>query len=559
MKSLSEMINRILVLLCVLLAGGGVSFGQEAGSVATPSDSLLPVKTKIYTIQIAASKVFIKPSYFKDKYTIHEDVRYFQKDGWYKYIIGNFKSNKEATAILTSLDFPAFVTYYWDTLVPSKKVPVFADSSEIEQDSAITLTDSLALTIPDSVRKEQYVAKIREADSVFYTVRDLVLARSLYHEAVLLDPVKNYPKDQILEIDRQISETNLKPLITRLPVAVYAILFFVGIMILVLSFVLSLRTRRRRIDRKRQQLKDEYQDSITEFLFTETDTVPESLLKQDTKVKKQILIDEIMQLYANLAGEISEKLRKLYLDAGLDNESVKKARSSQWHIRAKGFRELAQMNVQTVTDEIDKCLNSSNEVLRMEAQLALIRLNTNDPFGFLDKLVQPFTSWEQLHVYEIIQRYQIIPPDFSRWLDSPNESIIVFSIRMIRAFRQESAFPKLSPLLEHPSYDIREETFITLGELGNPEALNLLKDRFRYESEPGRIEILKAIGKIPDDSNIEFLKGVLEPRSDLSLEAAEALVQIDSFGMKGIDNMLSSSDEDMQAIARHILDNKMHR
>jgi len=559
MKSLSEIIDRILILLCVLLAGGSLSFGQEDISGTAPSDSILPAKTKLYTIQIAASRDFIEPRYFNDKLGIQEDIRYFQKDGWFKYIIGSYKTNKEATAVLSTLAFPAFVTWYSDIEVSPRQVPGLADSSDMEGDSAIVRVDSPALAVPDSIRKEQYMARIREADSAFYSARDLVLARSLYYEAVLLDPVKNYPKDQILEIDRQISETNPTPLIKRLPVAIYAILFFVVLMILVLSFVLSLRTRRRRIDRKRQQLKDEYQDSITEFLFTETDTVPDSLLKQDTPVKKQILIDEIMQLYTNLAGEIAEKLRKLYLDAGLDNESVRKARSPQWHIRAKGFRELAEMNVQTVTDEIEKCLNCPNEILRMEAQLAMIRLNTQDPFIFLDKLKQPFTSWEQLHVYEIIQRYQIATPDFSRWLDSPNESIIIFSVRMIRAFRQESAFPKLSPLLQHSSYEIREETYITLGELGNPEALDLLKDRFRHEGETGKIEILKAIGKIPDDSNIEFLKGVLEPRSDLSLEAAEALVQIDSFGMKGIDNMLSSSDEDMQAIARHILDNKIHR
>lgn len=559
MKSLSEKIDHLIILFCLLWAGGSTSMGQEGISGTMPPDSGVQARTKVYTIQIAASKDYIEPGYFNTKFGILDEVRYFRKDGWFKYIIGTFRTNNEAAAVLPTLAFSAFVTSYWDSLLPPQQDPVPGDSTEIEGDSAVLIAGSLSSNIPDSIRKIQYQARIREADSAFYTARDLVLARSLYYEAVLLDPVKNYPKDQILEIDRQISETHPVPLIRRLPVAIYAIMFFVVLMILVLSVVLSLRTRRRRLDKKRQQLKDEYQDAITEFLFTETDTVPDSLLRQDTTEKRQILIDEIMQLYTNLAGEIGEKLRKLYLDSGLDNESIRKVRSPQWHIRAKGFRELAEMNVQTVTDEIEKCLNCTNEILRMEAQLAMIRLNTQDPFVFLDKLKQPFTSWEQLHVYEIIQRYQIAPPDFSRWLDSPNETIIVFSIRMIRAFRQESAFPQLRALLQHPSYEIREETFITLGELGNPEALDLLKERFSHEEEPGKIEILKAIGKIPDDSNIEFLKGVLEPRSDLSLEAAEALVRIDSFGMKGIDNLLSSSDEDMQAIARHILDNKIHR
>jgi hypothetical protein len=553
------MITRILILFSVLLAEGILTYGQEAETGKELSGTIQNTRSKVYAIQIGASKVFIEPQYFKEKYHLNEDVRMFQRDGWYKYVIGMFASNKEATANLSGITFPAFVTYYFEAKKVPLNIPVIKDSIQSVKDTTLLSADSLSVSDPDTARREQYIAKIQEADSVFYTIKDLVLARTLYHEAVLLDPEKNYPKNQILEIDRQISTNKPKSIWQRLQVAIYGILFLVGVMIVVLIFVLSLRTRRRRIGRKNQQMRDEYQDSITGFLFTETNTPPDNLLTPDNRVKKQILIDEIMQLYANLSGEISEKLRQLYLDLGLDNESVRKARSPQWHIRAKGFRELAQMNIQTVTDEIEKCLNSSNEILRMEAQLAMIRLNTTDPFAFLDQLKQPFTAWEQLHVYEIIQRYQINPPDFSRWLDSPNESIIVFSIRMIRAFRQESAFVKLGALLEHSCYEIREETYITLGDLGNPEALGLLKDRFRYEGEPGRLEILKAIGKIPDESNVEFLKGVLEPPSELSLEAAEALVHIDSFGMKGIDNLLHNSNEDMQAIARHILDNKIHR
>jgi HEAT repeat protein len=100
---------------------------------------------------------------------------------------------------------------------------------------------------------------------------------------------------------------------------------------------------------------------------------------------------------------------------------------------------------------------------------------------------------------------------------------------------------------------------MTLGDLGNVEALALLKDRYGYESQPGKVQILKAIGKIPDESNIEFLRGVLEPSSELRLEAADALARIETFGIKGIETILRRSDEDLQAVARHILDNKISR
>ena len=95
----------------------------------------------------------------------------------------------------------------------------------------------------------------------------------------------------------------------------------------------------------------------------------------------------------------------------------------------------------------------------------MIRLNYEDPFAFLDKLVKPFTSWEQLHVYEMINRHQITVPDFGQWLNSRNETVVVFSIRMIRAFKQSESFEKLYPLLDHRNPEIREEAIVTLGEL----------------------------------------------------------------------------------------------
>ncbi len=537
-----------------------------------PSTAEEYITEKIFALQLAASRIFIDPKTFVSKFKLTEEVRYFQKDGWYKYVIGRFVSADEAAKRIPQLNFPVFVTSYEEkTLV--KKEPQEVQETQVGAEAARTSADTIkapADTLPpefDTTRpnipkgdlKELYNLKIKEADNAYNQLQNLTLAIKYYREATLLDPDKNYPKDQIIEINRQLASKQTRPLYTSINTAVFATIGFILVMVIVLIITLILRTRRQKLGRQKQKLREEYQDSITEYLFDEGTGQPENLREADSQRKKQILIDEIMQLYANLSGEISNKLRELYLDLGLDNESVQKTKSPQWHVRAKGFRELAQMNIQSVNDQIELCLNSSNDILRMEAQLAMVRLNFEEPFSFLNKLEQPFTSWEQLHVYEMIQRYQIAVPEFSFWLSSRNETIVVFAIRMIRAFKQENAFALLIPFLKHDNYEIREETFMTLGDLGNPQALSLLQERFGYESQPGRLQILRAIGKMPDESNVDFLRGVLEPSSELRLEAADALARIESFGVKGIETILKRSDEDLQAVARHILDNKIHR
>lgn len=525
--------------------------GTTGQAVSQPT---VTVVDTVWTIQLAASKVFLQPDAVQRKAGIADEVRYFTKDGWYKYITGRFSTQEAAVARLNQLQVNGFVTY--ELAARTVAAPASAEPAAPEQTVSGDTLSRLPVTAEDL--NELYSQKIREANAAFEKEEWLV-ARKLYREALVLSPEKNLPKDKMDEIDRILKKENSKLIARNIPNITYLIVILIVVMILVLIFTLILRTRRQRSQRREQSDRQIYQDSITEYLFDENARQPETLRRADSPQKKQLLIDEIMQLYANLSGEISNRLRELYIDLGLDNESVQKTKSPQWHIRAKGFRELAQMNVKTVNDEIERCLNSPNDVLRMEAQLAMVRLNYEDPFSFLDKLDKAFTAWEQLHVYEMIQRYQIPVPDFTRWIHSRNLSIVVFCIRMIRAFKQADSIKTILPLLTHSNPEIREETIVTLGDLQNIEILPVLKERYNHESEDARVLIIKAMSKIPDESNIEFLRGILEPSNELRLEAADALARIESFGVRGIETILKRSDEDLQAVARHILDNKIQR
>ncbi|TSA34036.1 MAG: hypothetical protein D4R64_12785 [Porphyromonadaceae bacterium] len=362
-------LHRFYVVLIVLqlIFPGIVAFG-----FGQSQDTSMPGATeKIYAIQVAASKVCIDPEFFKQKFNLAENVRYFNKDGWYKYIIGSYKTESEATKNLAGLKFEAFVT----SVIESRNLP---ESSVSPTDtSQLTQIDSLRIRAEESELRQLYNQKIREADSAFNIAKDLLLARQIYVEATLIVPDKNYPKDQIVEIDKQLTQKRSQSIFSKLPLRVYVIAGFALTLILALGITLLIRTRRQKAVRR-----------------TSSDS------------KNQVLIGELIQLYPNLSEEISKKLKETGLDHGF------------------------------VLQEIERCLNSSNIVLRIEAELAWIRFDFDDPFSFLDKLGQDFTSWEQLHVFEMIKRCEVTIPDFSKWLNSPNETVILFCKRMIRAFNQ---------------------------------------------------------------------------------------------------------------------------
>ena len=516
-----------------------------------------------YRIQVSAEKKFIDPEQIKVKKGLAGvDLDYHFIDGWYKYVFGDYATSEEAEKARIDGDLPGFVV-----LAPIERgVSDIATGTEDDLERpAEELADTTAATgtggdnqyraQAESNDLSRYAQLIRLADDAF-TAGELEDSRDLYEKAINIDPDPTYPRSKLLQIKRALEQEKQNNVKDRIKQVSYFVIFFILLLLAVLIYTLIKRGRRKKYEKAREELKDNIQDSVTEYLFDEDAKRPEMIDSITGSKDKQLLIDEIMQLYSNLSGEISNRLRELYIDLGLDNESVRKTESPQWHIRAKGFRELAQMNIKAVNEEIEGCLNSDNDVLRMEAQLAMVRLNYDNPFSFLDKLEKPFTSWEQLHVYEMISRHQINVPDFYKWIASRNDTVVIFSVRMIRAFKQSENYQQLFPLLDNKNQEVREETIITLGELRISETLPVLKTKYLNEEQSGKVLILQAMSNMPEEDNIDFLQSILEPSNALRLEAAEALARIESFGVKGIETILRRTDDDLQAVARHILDSK---
>jgi len=195
-------------MIYLLLTPGeaGWSIGQTAENSQT--DSLVTN----FAIQIAASKLYIDPGYFQKKFDLTDSVRFIQKEGWYKYVIGRYKTEGEAVAALASLRFDAFVT----------TIPV-------EKDSSLPSSTEVPKVLKESELRRLYNLKIRQADSAFNISKDLPAARELYLEATVIDPEKNYPADQILEIDKKLTQERSKSIFAKLTLRTILLIFSVFI------------------------------------------------------------------------------------------------------------------------------------------------------------------------------------------------------------------------------------------------------------------------------------------------------------------------------------------
>lgn len=330
-------------------------------------------------------------------------------------------------------------------------------------------------------------------------------------------------------------------------------------MLVLLVFILLNRRRMERREKLYQYLLEAYQGLIIEYLYGEVDVQQFREIASNI-YRREVLIDQMKDVSVNLKGESWNRLRELYLVLGLDADSIHKAYSRHWHIKVKGFRELAFMNITDANDEIYKSLNSDNEILRMEAQIALVRLSDYDPFEFLDRMEQPFSMWEQISLHELIVQHNLDVPLFSKWFVSDNDTVVMFALRMIREFNQKETERDIVTVLAHKSPAVRLVAIGVAGDLGMESTREVMRRIYKNEDYNNSLEILKSLGKMPDISMLNFLKLVLDKEDDvqLQIEATKAIENIGEEGVKALVKLMKSEYKNYSIIIRHVLDRRIY-
>ncbi|MBN2699739.1 MAG: HEAT repeat domain-containing protein [Bacteroidales bacterium] len=343
------------------------------------------------------------------------------------------------------------------------------------------------------------------------------------------------------------------------------IIYSILTLIVLLIFILIHRSKIEREDKMKEKLSENYQQLLMDYLFDPDRMEPvtsELVSIASNKFKRQILINQMIDLSVNLKGEIKSKIKELYLNLGLKKDSMEKAKSRKWHENIKGFRELAFMNIRDANKKIVESLDSRNEILRMEAQIALVRLSDDNPYQFLDLMKKPFSLWEQITLHELVVQHNLIVPDFSRLFDSGNTSIVMFALQMTAWFKQRESEEKIFKLLGHEDEAVRNTAIRVCGTLGLKNSLSHLQHIYDGETYKNRLEILRTFAKVPDETYLDFLKSVLDREEDVQLQinATKAMENTDEPGISMLIKLMKSKSEykNYQIIIRHVLDGRIY-
>ncbi len=346
----------------------------------------------------------------------------------------------------------------------------------------------------------------------------------------------------------------------------YAVIIYsIFTLITLLIIILLNRGRLQREEKLLEYLNKEYQQKLMDYLFEEEkrdQAIMDMGWIASNKFNRQILINQMIDLSINLKGELKLLIKELYLLLGLKEDSLEKAYSKKWHKNVKGFRELAFMNIRDANEKIMNSLNSSNEIVRMEAQIALVRLSDDNPYHFLHFMDKPLAVWEQITLHELLIQHNLKVPAFKQWFGSKNQSIVIFALEMVSWFKQKSAAKEILKLLDHESDVVRNTAIKVFGDIQYKSSLPALKKMYSGEPYKNKLEILLTFARIPDERYLNFLKSVLDMEEDvqLQIQATKAMENTDEPGISMLIKLMKSKSEykNYQIIIRHVLDGRIY-
>lgn len=286
------------------------------------------------------------------------------------------------------------------------------------------------------------------------------------------------------------------------------LLFFAVLLIL---FILYLRV----IKNIRQQIKSTQESLLVSFINSylfdedfnaEYEISQFKILHLKSRLEKKVTIKELLIYNENLKGESTISINRLFLELGLDKLIFTDLKSLLWHRRARAVYVLSKLGIKVPQEVMFKLLNDRNAEVRQQALLYYIKNADENPLDFLDNLYEPLTMWQQIYIQDALKYFYEGPiPDFSKWLQHPQYSVAVFSMKMMAEYNQFENIEKLVPFLDSSNKELKKEAIKSLTRLGYNDAIDLVVPYFETETKDIKKEIFEIIKQLGTYNQLQAL------------------------------------------------------
>lgn len=335
---------------------------------------------------------------------------------------------------------------------------------------------------------------------------------------------------------------------------VTAMVAILGMLMVLVGFILTYLLARRRRERMQGRWRHVYRELVQRAIFWEPAEggsssdktpavsggsatlipIPAGVLRSlRMPLFRQVMIAELISGKKALSGMAAANLVMLYRQLGFEQDSLHKLASKKWHLQAQGIQELAIMEQRSFVTRLYRFTNAHHEVVRREAQAAIVQLYGFEGLRFLEVIDTPLSEWQQIQLLRLLQHATGAPQgNVLDWLDSTNATVRMFTLKLIAEHHQQEMVPRVMEALRDGNGGVRLQAIGCLRELGATDSCYALIAVYPAEGLAGQLAIIDAVGHIGTAAEVAFLEAELAaPNDRIKLEAARALVRIGDEGL----------------------------
>jgi hypothetical protein len=334
---------------------------------------------------------------------------------------------------------------------------------------------------------------------------------------------------------------------------IYIFLILIGLLFI---FIIVFTINKSRIEFNKKLWLQRIELIISQAIFSSDDEgEPEDItagigLLLQKSLFRQYLINELIHARKNLSGASTLNLVKLYESLELDKDSFKKLQSKEWHIKAKGIQELAIMEQLKYVKEIFRLTNYENELVRNEAQCALVNFYGFSGLRFLNVTTYPISQWQQIQLLYKLNGAK--PKNFDgikKWLQFPNESVKVFSLKLAAYFNLYDVYADVINCLQSPDLLVRLTALEYLKKMPQEDTPEKIISIYSFVNKKSKLLILDILKEVGSEKQMLFLlKQLHNSDDDIKVAAAKTLSGIHPLGASCLQTHLFADEYPWNAI-----------
>ena len=325
------------------------------------------------------------------------------------------------------------------------------------------------------------------------------------------------------------------------------VLIFCFLIILLIVFILIFLYLKTKRNQRKIFLQKKFNNFLGEIAICESEEelsqvflhpAHQKILHQfgQNNFDKNLLIDELAETSKKFRGSTMDNIQWLFEKMELEEELLKNLNSDKWHKKAKAIQQLAYLNQKNRLKDVFPFVNHKNILVRREAQIAIVKLTGFEGLEFLNVINHPISEWQQLRLIQELSGHASEKfGNISLWLQSKNESVINFALRLVEIYRQYDFYDEVKECLSHSSMSIRKRAIMTLKHITNETTPDLLIKYFPDYDASLQMEILKILQTDGNENHLPFLFSLINhPDDSFKLEAAKAITNINPTKIKKI-------------------------